>query len=161
MVFNLQIHTIFESKNALEFLACPGRPTRRELKTTGYGRVTWHWGAFVQPLLQRKCNKYYILRVCVCSLRYPACNAHAPYCHLWPARLYNTYLNYPTNSTFFEKQLLKTKGVFWFSLQFFSETFFILRIIERFMIKSVNWSSSKVPLILVSFERDLNILDRS
>jgi hypothetical protein len=22
--------------------------------------------------------------VCVCSLRYPACNAHAPYCHLWP-----------------------------------------------------------------------------
>ena len=27
--------------------------------------------------------------VCVCSLRYPACNAHAPHCHLWPAPLYN------------------------------------------------------------------------
>jgi hypothetical protein len=25
--------------------------------------------------------------VCVCSLRYPECNAHAPYCHLWPAPL--------------------------------------------------------------------------
>ena len=24
------------------------------------------------------------LCVCVCSLKYPACNAHAPYCHLWP-----------------------------------------------------------------------------
>jgi len=22
------------------------------------------------------------LGVCICSLRYPACNAHAPYCHL-------------------------------------------------------------------------------
>ena len=24
------------------------------------------------------------LWTCVCSLSYPACNAHAPYCHLWP-----------------------------------------------------------------------------
>ena len=23
-----------------------------------------------------------------CRLNYPACNAHAPYCHLWPGRLY-------------------------------------------------------------------------
>ena len=26
--------------------------------------------------------------MCVCSLKYRACNAHAPYCHLWPAPLY-------------------------------------------------------------------------
>ena len=31
------------------------------------------------------------LSVCICSLRYPACNAHAPYCHLWPASLYNIF----------------------------------------------------------------------
>jgi len=31
------------------------------------------------------------LRVYVCSLRYPACNAHAPYCHLWPARITNFF----------------------------------------------------------------------
>jgi len=24
---------------------------------------------------------------CVCSLRYPACTAHAPYCHLWLVQL--------------------------------------------------------------------------
>ena len=30
----------------------------------------------------------------VCSLRYPACNAHAPYCHLWPAPLYNIVPHY-------------------------------------------------------------------
>jgi hypothetical protein len=25
----------------------------------------------------------HVVRVCVFSLRYPACNAHAPYYHLW------------------------------------------------------------------------------
>jgi len=35
-------------------------------------------GAFVQPLLQWESNKYYIMLVCVCSLRYPACKANAP-----------------------------------------------------------------------------------
>jgi len=44
-----------------------------------YERITWHWGAFVQPLLQWKSSKYCLLWVCVCSLSYPACNAHAPY----------------------------------------------------------------------------------
>ena len=103
-------------------------------------------------IVAEKCNEYYILRVCVWSLRYPACNAHAPHWHLWPARLYKTYLNYLINRTFFEKQLLNIKCVFWFSLQFnFSETFFILRITERDMIKNVNWSASKVPDILVTF----------
>jgi len=24
---------------------------------------------------------------CVCSLRYPACNVHPSYCHLWPVQL--------------------------------------------------------------------------
>jgi len=27
--------------------------------------------------------------VCVCILRYTGCSAHAPYCWLWPVRLYN------------------------------------------------------------------------
>jgi len=35
----------------------------------------------------------YILRG-VSSLRYPACNAHVPYCHLWPAWLYNIFPHY-------------------------------------------------------------------
>jgi len=38
-----------------------------------------------------KNNKDYIFWVCVCSLRYPACNAHAPYCHLWPVWLYTIF----------------------------------------------------------------------
>ena len=32
--------------------------------------------------------------VCVCSFRYPARNAHAPYCHMWPAPLYYIFKHY-------------------------------------------------------------------
>ena len=64
----------------------------------------------------------------ICSLRYPACNAHAPYCHLWPVPLYNIFPHYLINSTIFEKKkLLNTKCVFWFSVQILSDTFLILK----------------------------------
>jgi hypothetical protein len=40
------------------------------------------------PLLPWKINKYYIFRVCVCSLSYPTRQAHAPYyIASWPVRL--------------------------------------------------------------------------
>jgi len=44
---------------------------------------------------------YYIFWVCACSLRHPACNAHAP-CHLLPAPLYNIIPHYFINATIFE-----------------------------------------------------------
>jgi len=37
--------------------------------------------------------------VCVCSLKYPASNAHALYCHLWPARPYKIFPHYLINGT--------------------------------------------------------------
>jgi hypothetical protein len=40
--------------------------------------VTYHRCAFLQQLLHWKGNKNYIFWVCVCSIRYPTCNAHAP-----------------------------------------------------------------------------------
>ena len=49
------------------------------------------WGVFLQSLLQWKSGKYYTTWVCVCSLRYPVCNAHVQYGHLWPASLYNIF----------------------------------------------------------------------
>jgi len=45
--------------------------------------------------------------VCICRLRYPACNAHVPYCHLWPARLYNIFPHYLMNGT------IKKKKSYW------------------------------------------------
>jgi len=46
----------------------------------------------VQPLLQwKKQGVLHNLSVCICRLWYPACNAHAPCCHLWLALLYNIF----------------------------------------------------------------------
>jgi len=41
----------------------------------------------MQSFLQYKINKYYTFWVCVCSLSYPECKAHASCCHPWPAWL--------------------------------------------------------------------------
>ena len=37
------------------------------------------------------------------SLRYPGCNAHAPYSHVWPARHYNIFPHYYINCNIFGK----------------------------------------------------------
>jgi len=106
---------------------------------------------FVKTLLHWKSEEYYSNCVHICSLRYTVCNAHAPYCHLWPAPLYNIFPHYLINGTIFEKPLLKTKCLFWFSLQLMSETFFILRRNERDTIKCVYWSSCTYPLFMSGF----------
>jgi len=42
--------------------------------------------------------------VSVCSLRYPACKAHVPYLHLWPAPLYNLFSHFLTSARFSRKK---------------------------------------------------------
>ena len=46
----------------------------------------------------------YIFCACVCSLRYPACNAHASYCHLWSVWLCHFFPHYVINWTIFGKK---------------------------------------------------------
>jgi hypothetical protein len=41
------------------------------------------------------------MREYVCSLSYPACNAHAPHCQLWPLQLYNIFQHYLINGMTF------------------------------------------------------------
>ena len=94
----------------------------------------------MQPSLQWKSNKYYILWVCVCCLRYAEFSAHAPYCRLWPAPLYNNFPHCLVNCTIFERNLLNVKCVFRFSLQLLSAPFFIL--------EEMSEISSKVYIIL-------------
>ena len=100
------------------------------------------------------------LSACICSLRYPARNAHAPYCRLWPAPLQNIFPHYLINGTIFEKNVLNIKYVFYVFLQHLSETFLILRRNERDMTKNIYRSSCNVPDILVRFYSNMNILDK-
>jgi len=109
-------------------------------------------------------NKYYIFWVCVCSLSYLACTAHALYCHWWSVRLSNIFPHYLINGTISEKKkkkLLNIKCVFWFSLQILSTTVLIRRWIERDMIINVYWSSCNIPVVVVVIVwRNLLFLDR-
>ena len=57
-------------------------------------------------------------RMCVYSLRYAACNTHAPYSLLWPDRLYCIFPQRLTNVTIIGKSSLNTKCVFGFSYNF-------------------------------------------
>jgi hypothetical protein len=72
---------------------------------------------------------------CFCSLKYAACNAHAPYCHLRPVRLNNIFPHYLINCKIFEKKkILNIKRVVSFGVQLLFETFIILKRTERVMI---------------------------
>ena len=49
----------------------------------------------------------------VCSLSYPACNMHAPYCQPWPVLLYIIFPPYLINDMMLKKKkLLNAKCVF-------------------------------------------------
>ena len=94
-------------------------------------------------------KQYYTFGVCVCSLRYPPCIAHALYYYVWCVRPYRLFPHYFINGTFSGKKLLNIKCVFWFSLQLLSKTYPAVRIINRNVIKNVYSYSRKVPGILV------------
>jgi len=60
------------------------------------------------------------------NLSYPACNAHAPYCHLWPAPLYNVYFfcsHFLINSMIFERGYWTQNACFDFLYNFYLKHF--------------------------------------
>ena len=79
--------------------------------------------------------------MCVCSRSYPACNAHAPCCHLRHIRPYHIFPHYLINGTIFgkKKKLFNIKCVLRFSLQLLFETFLSLRRIQRNTINGLHY----------------------
>jgi hypothetical protein len=125
------------------------------INKTGSVRITKHGRAFVQPLLLWKSNKYYMFGVCVCSLRYPACNAYVPYCHLWPIWIYLIFSHFLIHGKIFEEKSYWTYNVLIFSATFVWNSFRSKK----------NWAKydqkCKLVFILVTFQWNLNFYRQS
>ena len=80
--------------------------------------------------MEWKSNMYYVFWACVCSLNYPAGNAHAPYCHLWPVWMYLNFPHYLINGKIFGKKLLLDIRCVIFSTSL-SDTYLILSRLQR------------------------------
>jgi len=66
---------------------------------------TYYRGASVQQLLHWESNKYYIFWARVSGIKYPVCNADAPYFNVWLVWLYNILPHYLINCTIFERKI--------------------------------------------------------
>ena len=80
-----------------------------------------------------------------------ACNAHAPYCHLWPAPLYNICPNYLMAGTIFEIKATEHKICILIVSTISSEKHLILRINGQDMIKMYIGLHANYPLFMSHF----------
>jgi hypothetical protein len=85
-------------------------------------------------------NEYYILWVCVFSLRYPVRNAHVPYCYLWPAPLYNIFPRYLKKGHDFRKKSYLTQNVYFY---------FIYKFVQNISHSKKKWARYDQNCILV------------
>jgi hypothetical protein len=112
-------------------------------------RITKHSGAFVQPLLQWKSNKYCECASVALSIQHAMRMRHIVICGL------------PRSTTFFHisqmaryrKKLLNVKYVFRVSLQRLSKTVFILRRNERDITENAYWTSHKGKMCIIAQKR--------
>jgi len=75
---------------------------------------------------------------------------------LQPVRLYHMFSTLTHKRNDFREKLLNKEFTFWFSLQFSSKTFLILRKIQRDIITEIHRSSRKVVATLVRFNETWN-----
>jgi hypothetical protein len=127
-------------------------------KRKTHGRRTCRQGNNINTALPRQvmcvearswnhCCSGKAINITYSQFAYPACNARAPYCQLWLARLCHFFPHYLIDGTIFGQKFLEHKTRVCFFSTIFSETFLILRIIRRDI--NVHRSSCKLPVILV------------
>jgi len=91
----------------------------------------------MQPLLHRTSIEYYIFWMCVCSLSYPACKAHAPYyIAVYRLSVSTTFFpHYLINQTVSEEKVTERQMCVLISCTTFVRKFLFVRRIERDIIK--------------------------
>ena len=98
------------------------------------------------------------MRISAYSLANPSRNAYAPYRDVASrSTLYFSTLFHKRCD--FRENVIEHK-MFLFSLQLFSTRFLVLRRIQRCIVKNVETSLCKVPVICVRFYLNLNFLNR-
>jgi hypothetical protein len=95
------------------------------------------------------CMKHFE-RVCVCSLRYRACNVHMPYCNSSLSSTTTFFCIISQAAQFFEKSYW-TQNVCFYFLYNFCLKHVILRTIQWDITVHVYWSSCNVLVVLVRF----------
>jgi hypothetical protein len=97
-----------------------------------------------------------------CCLNNATCNAHTPYCHLWPLWFQHIFPHYLITSTIFGggKKLLNIKLYFDFLYNFYFKHLPILRRIQRTIFINIKTFLVKYPLFLPDFEKKPEYLNR-
>jgi len=89
-------------------------------------------------IVEMKSNKHYVFWKCICSLRYSACIAHAPYCLLWSVWLYSILRHNIVIGTIFEKKkFIEHKMCFDFLCSFVSNISYYQKNWARYDKKSI------------------------
>jgi len=103
------------------------------------------------PLLPWKRNKYYVFRVCVCSLSYPAYKMIARCFPLWSAFLYHSFPHYLINGTIFVKKVIEYKMCILIFCTISVLNITILIIFRRDIVINVHRPSCKISIIIVRY----------
>ena len=100
-----------------------------------------------------KYHIFCVVCVCVGSLRYPACNPHAPYYHLWPAWLCNIFPHYLIKGTIFGKKLPNIKCAFRLHNNVYLKHFSFYEEISQILSQMSAWNDSATTgRIFVKFD---------
>ena len=98
---------------------------------------------------------YYIFWLCVFSLSYPACKAHALYCHLWPVWLCHIFFYVISWTARFSEKVMEHKMCFDFRCIFIMKHFSFYEEFGAILASMYIALHAMYPLFLSHFKENL------